>query len=70
MIYTVILGAFAFASLCINVYFYFQLQKTPTPEDAPKSQSAEELLSELLNNKAVNLQVYPASDYFLRSPRQ
>lgn len=68
MTYLALIGTCLFISTILNVYLYLQIRKPKKPESV-NSKSAEELLSELAANGAVNIQVFPASDYILRSPR-
>lgn len=69
MIYLLILGTCLSCSIIANIILFLRMKKLPqTIEQVTRTETAESMLAEMLRNGAVNVQVYPGSDFFLRSP--
>jgi hypothetical protein len=58
-------------SLYWNFVLYRKAKALPpqTIESVTRTQDAEALLAEMLHNGAAQIQVFPGSDFLLRSPR-
>jgi flagellar biosynthesis/type III secretory pathway M-ring protein FliF/YscJ len=81
-LYEMLLPAILLLSLIVNVIAIRHFSKNfgkkkeeeekepPLQQDEKeRTQDADDLLRELLDNGAVNIQVFPSSEFILRSPR-